>query len=431
MSRGFPGFFRRRHIEDLSDIKEDEAGAPNARVEQLDHYGFRIAVRPRDVEARKKCEEKARRRAERWMPYEMSRKLPRDSRTKALIRKGVPHGLRCWVWMETSEANSIMKHYGADYYKKKLQDARERSAVAKQIELDVPRTFPGHAWLDSLEGQKRLENVLLAYSMHNPSVGYCQSMNYVVALLLLVLDKREDLVFFILIALIERILFEGVYEPNLVGCQIEMKSLGDLLSMKLPKLARHLDSMHCEMSLIATDWFLCLFCTSVPSEVCVRIWDCIFNEGPKIIFRVAVAILTLAEKHLMKIDNAGEMLRAVKLYASNIHNRDKLLKVAFGGIGSLSKTTIGRLREIKKKEVDALLAYRSRHDDRKRPSHQPSRWDTAEQEESVAVDSDGVSSIATAMSGFSIDWKDLPDNDPHFQFGSPPSFTFPQNNGTE
>ena len=40
-------------------------GTPNGRVEQLDHYGFRIAVRPKDVEARKKCEEKARRRAER------------------------------------------------------------------------------------------------------------------------------------------------------------------------------------------------------------------------------------------------------------------------------------------------------------------------------------------------------------------------------
>ena len=90
---------------------------------------------------------------------------------------------------------------------------------------------------------------------------------------------------------------------------------------KLPKLARHMESINCEMSLFATDWFLCLFCTSMPSDVCVRIWDCLFNEGPKIIFRVAVAILSLAERHLLEIDNPGEMLRAVKLYASHIHNR--------------------------------------------------------------------------------------------------------------
>lgn len=52
-----------------------------------------------------------------------------------------------------------------------------------------------------------------------------------------------------------------------------------------------------------------------------RIWDCLFNEGPKIIFRVSVAILKLAEHHLLQIDNPGEMLKAVKVYASNIHNR--------------------------------------------------------------------------------------------------------------
>lgn len=51
-------------------------------------------------------------------------------------------------------------------------------------------------------------------------------MNYVVAMLLIVMDKNEERVFFMLIAIIERILFEGVYEPNLIGCQIEMKSLG-------------------------------------------------------------------------------------------------------------------------------------------------------------------------------------------------------------
>lgn len=51
-------------------------------------------------------------------------------------------------------------------------------------------------------------------------------MNYVAAIMLIVMDKKEERVFFMMIALIERILFDGVYEPNLIGCQIEMKSLG-------------------------------------------------------------------------------------------------------------------------------------------------------------------------------------------------------------
>jgi hypothetical protein len=34
-------------------------------------------------------------------------------------------------------------------------------------------------------GQAALRNVLIAYATHNPTVGYCQSMNFLAGLLLL------------------------------------------------------------------------------------------------------------------------------------------------------------------------------------------------------------------------------------------------------
>ena len=39
------------------------------------------------------------------------------------------------------------------------------------------------------------------------------------------------------------------------------------MSAKLPKLFAHLSRLHCDMTIIATDWFLCLFSTALPSEV--------------------------------------------------------------------------------------------------------------------------------------------------------------------
>ena len=53
-----------------------------------------------------------------------------------------------------------------------------------QIELDVPRTFPDHPLFapDSPEGEVgrgALRRVLRAYAMHDPAVGYCQSLNYI------------------------------------------------------------------------------------------------------------------------------------------------------------------------------------------------------------------------------------------------------------
>ncbi|MBA0677425.1 hypothetical protein Goari_018835, partial [Gossypium aridum] len=43
----------------------------------------------------------------------------------------------------------------------------------KQIEKDLPRTFPGHPALND-RGRDTLRRLLLAYARHNPSVGYCQ-----------------------------------------------------------------------------------------------------------------------------------------------------------------------------------------------------------------------------------------------------------------
>ena len=68
---------------------------------------------------------------------------------------------------------------------------------------DLPRTFPANAWVSSPEGQTSLRHVLLAFSVHKPDVGYCQSMNYVAAMLLLCLDLSEERAFWVMVALID------------------------------------------------------------------------------------------------------------------------------------------------------------------------------------------------------------------------------------
>lgn len=68
---------------------------------------------------------------------------------------------------------------------------------------DLPRTFPANAWVGSAEGQSALRNVLLAFSVHKPDVGYCQSMNYLAAMLLLCLDLSEERAFWVMVALID------------------------------------------------------------------------------------------------------------------------------------------------------------------------------------------------------------------------------------
>lgn len=42
---------------------------------------------------------------------------------------------------------------------------------------DLPRTFPGHPALDE-NGRNALRRLLIAYARHNPSVGYCQVIDF-------------------------------------------------------------------------------------------------------------------------------------------------------------------------------------------------------------------------------------------------------------
>lgn len=168
-----------------------------------------------------------------------------------------------------------------------------------------------------------------------------------------------------------------------------MNSLQELLVKKLPSLAKHLEELQCDISIIATDWYLCLYCTSLPSEVVARVWDALFNEGPKVLFRVAVAILQLQQRQLMEIDSAGEMLAAVKKAAKHMHHRDKLMQVAFDGIGRLSITMIDRIREIKRQDVNAMISERQKQLDTEQTRKQveeeiSKRWLTGRREEDGA-----------------------------------------------
>lgn len=57
------------------------------------------------------------------------------------------------------------------------------SLAIQQIELDLRRTFPNNPLLDRPEDIDRMRRVLGAYSLRSPDIGYCQSMNFIVATL--------------------------------------------------------------------------------------------------------------------------------------------------------------------------------------------------------------------------------------------------------
>lgn len=78
----------------------------------------------------------------------------------------------------------------------------------------------------------------------------------------------------------------------------------------VPRTLYILQELGCEASLLATDWYLCLFATSLPAETAARVWDCLLLEGRKVLHRLGLALLAQAAPLLMQLDNAGALLRS-------------------------------------------------------------------------------------------------------------------------
>lgn len=428
----------------------------------------------------------------------LSLKLPK--------KQGIPPHLRPWVWSAASGALARRQEHDPHYYQAMVlmgeghaavkQTGGEegghptstsspnssKSAVGRQVDLDLPRTFPGNPRVELC--LPSLRRVLLAFAAHAPEVGYCQSMNFIAALLLVATvvadderfhkndddgeksdnDKRrqngnttntssnggednsdnsggsfrrpfpqppraptpreEETAFWLLVALADDsnnssiiitkgtaaaasaaaaaknkprgvgggvgggilsisssnngpgsddadsatntintnccILPPGMYGRDLRGCRVELGALARLLRPRQPKLAKHvLDSLRCDASLLATEWFLCLFATSLPAETAVRVWDSLFVEGSKVLHRAALALLKRHSKGLLEAGNAGVAMRAARDGAAGEHDADGLLRTCFDGVGSLPMAKIEQARKETSQEVEREVAGRA------------------------------------------------------------------------
>ncbi|OVA06584.1 Rab-GTPase-TBC domain [Macleaya cordata] len=357
----------------------------NITVKFQDLYGFTVEGNVDDVNILNEVREKVRQQGRVWWALEASKganwylqpqissisegisvgslKLSALANTialKRLIRKGIPPVLRPKVWLSISGAAKKKSTVPESYYDDLIAAVEGKvTAATKQIDHDLPRTFPGHPWLDTPEGHASLRRVLVGYSFRDCHVGYCQGLNYVAALLLLVMKTEED-AFWMLAVLLENVLVNDCYTDNLSGCHVEQRVFKDLLAKKCPTLSAHLESIGFDVSLVATEWFLCLFSKSLPSETTMRVWDVLFNEGAKVLFHVALAIFRMKEMELLMAQQVGDVISIIQRTTHHLYEPDDLLTVAFDKVSSLTTNTITKQRKKQEPAVMAELDQRLR-----------------------------------------------------------------------
>ncbi|KAF8790503.1 TBC1 domain family member 2A like protein [Argiope bruennichi] len=112
---------------------------------------------------------------------------------------------------------------------------------------------------------RKMQEVLQAFCVHNPALGYCQGMNFLVGMCLLFLEPEDA--FWCLVAVTERYFTANYFDQNLIGAQADQEVLKDLLREKMPLLWQHFAQLDIELCTVTLNWFLAIFFDCVPFEV--------------------------------------------------------------------------------------------------------------------------------------------------------------------
>lgn len=289
-----------------------------------------------------------------------------------LAWQGIPMSRRPEAYTQMSGALITKTHYPGNYFLsliKRLEDPTDEvhsgaiasrfSVAKKQIQADLKRTFAGNdkCWLTSPMGQQSLERVLLAYALHNESLGYCQSMTFVVGRLLCLYHSQrpkssddpfqvEERVFWLLHVICED-LFPSYYTQGMTGLHVDGGVLEKLIRMRLPKLHRHFQRLHLPpMGLVlVTQWLLPLCCAAFPIETTFRFLDVLFLEGSSVVFAMAIALLRISQHELLAQNvDCSQLFRFIRARDQRLHDAPLLLEVAYQEHQVLSPQ-IGSLRQ--------------------------------------------------------------------------------------
>lgn len=284
-------------------------------------------------------------RSRKWTRAMAKQRLLRKRHTlKREIRKGIPNEHREQIWLYVSGA-ADERNVNVDLYQK-LLNSKHDDTLVEIIRTDLPRTFPDNIFFNSGdEYQEQLFRVLVAYGHHNKVTGYCQGMNYIAGLLLLV-TKNEESTFWLLKTLVERIL-PDYYSNTMDGLLTDIDVISELVGSKFPAVNAHLSHLALPWPVVLTKWLVCLYCEVLPTETVLRIWDCLFSEGSKIILRVAVTLIALHRSEILACDqflDVSDCLKSIVKGPKVIHCHN-FMKSIFKVPGKISSKQISRLRE--------------------------------------------------------------------------------------
>ena len=326
-----------------------------------------------------------------------------SKKTKALIRSGIPQSKRALLWMGISGSTALLKqspyfyenhfektygHYSTDSdhtNKKQFIESVDPRIVAEfggklpGYSIDNPNGTPTPKeepkaededeydedgekkvvvkkkevdkdfCLLNADGIKAAKRLLCVLADHHLDIDYCPPLPDLVQMLLINMNEKQA--YATLHCMLEKSRESKWYfRTNKMQHALFIESFSDIIRKNIPNLGSHFEKIGFDVSTVTYKWFSRLFVPYLPFDFVMRAMDSFINEGAKILYRVAYAILKTLEPKLLKVLSPNYMEDILTRNTSITIDEDEFFKVAFKF--GVSRKHLSQLDEKNRTEID-------------------------------------------------------------------------------
>ena len=195
----------------------------------------------------------------------------------------------------------------------------------KQIDLDISRTFPYLGlYKQGSPLAEDLREVLRAFVVSRPDIGYIQGLSFIAGLLLIYMSKFQSFV-----ALLNLVLHSSIisfYRFDEQQIKNRLLIFKQVFFFNLPELCDHFESLDLLPEYYLIEWCMTLFSKNLNIDLAARVWDIYMIDGIKAIYQAGIVILSHFEKKFMDSD-FGEILKEIKSIQYINFDEDQLVSL--------------------------------------------------------------------------------------------------------
>lgn len=183
----------------------------------------------------------------------------------------------------------------------------------KKISIDVERSFPKEK-LDKIpkDATIKLKKILIAFSLRNTALGYCQGFNCILSKVLQITNFNEEESFWLFSSIIEDY-FPFDYFLSLAGVEVDCELCFEYISKRHPHLIQYLEKKNAFSVLpsFIMKFFTSLFISGVGdniSNIIIDLFLFVKTNPVFLLYNVMNSFICHFEKKIMKIKGIEEIM---------------------------------------------------------------------------------------------------------------------------